>query len=301
MATSEVVETYKQKNERRLKEKTEKAIAEARANPSQMDFWPNDKSVAPAFILRSSVFSVFEKGKRKNFIEKKLAAWGDTSITYTGNQLGQRELDVYLALIDLQKNLNIGDELKITEYRLLKILGLKAGGGNSKVLKRSLVMLTANCLEVKIGDIEYYGPLLLGGSRDTSTGELCVILHPEMAKLFGNKDLGGGVWQDKEQRRKLKSSLSKWLLGYINSHTSSLKEPHRVGLDKIRALSGSAQKNPRAFKQKVLNALKELQAVGALKDYGFSTKGVLEVIKSEHQDPRELAGGLGSVPTIRRG
>ena len=257
------------------KQDCENSISQGR----QLAFWPDDKLNAPAVILRSALFGLVERGKRKAVQRKEIASWRGSKLLYTGFQLDQADLDIYLCLIDLQKNQVIGKEIETTERRILQASGRRVGGRDVEWLRNCMSRLTACEVSIEVEGKEYFGPLIVHGVRDKETGGLLkIVLHPKMAELFGS-----GVWQDRETRNSLGTDLSKWLLGYLSSHSSSIRKPHIVRIETLMALCGTRILQRHEFKKKLSRAMAELQAASAVAFWGYTESGCLQIIKTVHK------------------
>ena len=94
--------------------------------------------------------------------------------------------------------------------------------------------------------------------------------------LFGNDNY---TLMKKRLRSSLNRELSKWLLGYVNSHQASKINPHYVSLCKIKDLCGSKTKETRVFKYHVKQACEELLSNGVVTEWNI-TNGQLSFVRS---------------------
>jgi hypothetical protein len=205
--------------------------------------------ICPHAFLRSAIFSLAGKGKRKHFDDELLASTGDFTIRFTGLQLDQADLDVWLALVHLLQHQPVGSPVSTTHLDLLKMLGKSDSGQNRQALQRQLSRLRATAVSVRIGS----GSSYLGGLIDAVEGgkTLVVRLDPRVIELFTGKRFAR---MRAAVRREL-PPLSRWLYGYFSSHI----EPAPVTVEELRRLCGSSAADLDDFRSALRNALKHLK------------------------------------------
>jgi len=213
--------------------------------------WSNEQRGIPNLVLRSALFGVVRRGRREFLDGVKIASWGNTSIKFTGKRLQQSDQDIWMACIEACKregktNVTIG------QRELLKLVGRK--GGNTARLLDDLERLVVASIKIEDSQYLYMGSLLHAAIKDKNTGRIALTVDPMMASLFGT----GSTHIEVTQRHALGADLSKWLHSYINSHASSYRKPHFIGLDKVQKLCGSAA-TKRKFRQQLRAALHELK------------------------------------------
>ena len=86
--------------------------------------------------------------------------------------------------------------------------------------------------------------------------------------------------------------LAKWLHGYIASHQATPRNPHRIGLDRLRALCGSETDELWKFRQQVRKAMQDLQAAGVVAAWRITPGDALEVVRPTRK--RHLIEGENS-------
>ena len=101
-------------------------------------------------------------------------------------------------------------------------------------------------------------------------------LSPWLAELFEDDNYTRIEW---EIRRSLGMDLAKWLHGYIASHQATPRNPHRIGLDRLRALCGSETDELWKFRQQVRKAMQDLQAAGVVAAWRITPGDALEVVR----------------------
>lgn len=256
-----------------LSDTTKKTIAalaaEARdfdsSNPpaEQLGLWPNDRRGVPNAVLRSALFSAGKPTKKRAaFREHELpAAIGTKAIKYTGLQLYQYELDVWLEVVHRCRLRPAGVETAFHVHSFLRSLRRSTGNTNYKQLHSTFALLHATSIDVVLerdarGRPKGYRGHLIEEHRYNDM--LCrweVSLHPELTELFAPKE---HTWLHIDARLDLgKSWLAKWCHGYFSSH----RKPYPVGVARLRELSGSATAELFKFRQLLRVALTEVAAV----------------------------------------
>ena len=94
--------------------------------------------------------------------------------------------------------------------------------------------------------------------------------------LFEDDDHTRIEW---EIRRSLGMDLAKWLHGYIASHRATAQNPHRIGLERLRALCGSDYERLRDFRDDVRKAMAQLQTAGVVTAWRITPGDALEVVR----------------------
>ena len=236
----------------------EKATVEALENGVfQLKYpWANENRGIPNAFLRSALFGVVRRGRRAMIKDAEIAAWGDTSIRFTGEQLQQSDQDVWMACVEACKRAG-RTEVVVGQRELMRLIGRK--NGNSKQLWSDLKRLIFAGIEVEAERFSYAGTLIHSAVKDEQTKKIVLSINPQMAALFG----AGATHIEAEQRHALVSELSKWMQGYVLSHKSSYRKPHLIGLDKLQVLCGS-QSDIRKFRFNIKKSMAELKEQKAI-------------------------------------
>lgn len=254
---------------------TKKSNSEMR-NIIQMPLWKEFERGAPSCALRSSLFGIVKKGTREYLERKELAAWGDESISFTGKQLDQADLDVWLECLHLARNTEQGEVASFEKYSFLKSINRSNGKQNWVWLESSIERMIACAVKIKTGNKEYIGSLIQEGYIDQETGRYVLLLNPKLSDLFRKSY----TLQHSQKRLSLKTDLSKWLCGYIESHRATKAAPHRVKIETLKKLCGSSTKELREFRRQAQNAASKLEEAGIIKNWKY-IKGndLLEFVK----------------------
>jgi hypothetical protein len=223
--------------------------------------WTDLMRAVPNSLLRSALFAGVRGGQR--FLEKvEICTTAGTRITYTGPQLNQGDLDVWLALLLVARRGGRWSECHTTAYQLLKTLGVTDTGKNRLQLSRSLSRLEATALNLQSSKYNYEGRLINELARDEKTKKLAIRLNPSLSALFGYDQYTRINW--KVRHELAGKPLAQWLHGYYSSHAN----PFPVRVETLHGLCGSAAKIARDFKKDLLRSLESIR--GASEKYGLN-------------------------------
>ena len=95
--TFQIIEENRQKEEERL----ENGVI-------YLPTWREDKRASPNSFLRSALFAAIQSKDRLNLKKAEIFSQQGITMTYTGEQLNQEDLTVWLALVDLMKKDPLG-------------------------------------------------------------------------------------------------------------------------------------------------------------------------------------------------
>lgn len=231
--------------------------------PKQLGLWPEDRRGVPNAIVRSALFSAGKPTKtRKSFRDYELpAAIGTRAITYTGQQLYQHELDVWLEVVHRCRLRPAGISTDFHVHGFLRSLRRSTGNKDHKQLHSTLGLLHATSINVVMSRDErgratgYRGHLIETFRYNDTLCRWEVGLHPEIAELFAPKD---HTWLHVDARLDLgKNYLAKWLHGYFSSH----RKPYPIGVARLHELSGSANASLRFFRRRLREAMAQVASV----------------------------------------
>jgi len=227
------------------------------AKDAALGVWAEDQRGAPNVVLRSALFTAGKPTvKRKLYRDHVLpAAIGTRSISYTGPQLYQYELDVWLELVHRCRTQSAGSETTFHAHGFLRSLRRNTGSKDYKQLVSTFRLLQATAIDVVLERDErgrakgYVGSLV--DHIDYDEAAMCwkVRLDPEIAALFAPND---HTWLQVDARLDLgRNYLAKWLHGYFSSH----RKPHPISVHRLHELSGSGMVELRRFRFAVRAAL----------------------------------------------
>jgi len=202
----------------------------------------------PNALLRSALFAVKGKGQRTILSEAQINGQAGTGITYTGEQLDQRDLDLWSRLVDLLYKKPRDQEFAISWYAILRILAITDTGPNRIILRNRMQRLSSCKLSVDNPWCKFTGSLIKMRYVDGSN-LIALRLDPKVNELFDNKHYTIIHW---ELRSSLSGHpLSQWLHGYYATHA----KPHPVSIETLKKMSGSNTLSLGKFRQLLSKAL----------------------------------------------
>lgn len=250
----------------------------------QFPLWPEPERAAPNAFLRSALFGVVRKGERRYCEQEKLAAWPDTELAYTGQQLDQYDEDVWMQLAHLYRLQGVNPGRPI--YVNAKSRSFMRGFGRSRPGTRAAKAFYASVcrmeacgihLTQKINgqEVEYIGNLVQKAAR--IKGEECwaIVLNPDLVPYFAPGHYSRIDW---DARLQLKSDLARWLHGYVASHQATPKHPHRIAVARLHELSGSNALLKR-FRFNVKQAMAELARTNQVLSWRLTEADALEFVR----------------------
>jgi hypothetical protein len=233
--------------------------------------WREDRRGSPNSFLRSALFAAIQSKDRLNLKRAEIFSQQGVTITYTGEQLNQEDLTVWLALVDLMKKDPLGTECKFTAHEILKYMDLGTGGREYERLNDAIVRMIACAVIIDTGTKTYGGSLIHGYVLDKHTKIYRLNLNRHLIKLFGDKDWTSINWEQRKQLRHKPLCLK--LHDYYSSH----EKPFAISLEFMSDVVGSVNKQKASFKRQVKIALEELIKVGFLKKYSIES----DIVKVE--------------------
>lgn len=256
----------------------------------QLPLWPEAKRGAPNAVLRGALFAAVHKDRR--YMDRELlASQRGITIRFTGKQLDQADLDVWEQALHLARTQALGTQCRFTEKGFLKALGRQSGKSGRDWLRSAFARLAGAVVELT-QDGRTYGGTLLEFYRDEDTGRTVLEINPKLAPFFGPTRWTQIDW---EQRQRLRGKpLALWLHGFYASHA----EPRALTVEYLHNLSGSQTKQLRKFKQNLTQALRDLQAAGAIR--GFEIQGDLVHVWTVPSKSQQRYLAARRPPTRRR-
>lgn len=230
---------------------------------SQLPVVAESKKIAPNSILRSALFSVIKKGTRGHLTRKEITAASGYSILFTGIQLDQADLDVWLHCLRLTRDA-LGEPVIVSLDKFLSAIGRARGGSNAEWLRDSLARLGSAVIQVKSGPLT----LMLKGRmvcydelEQESRSAIRLTVSPSMAKLFGFAS-----WSalSNEVRKKLIGHpLAQWLHAFYATHTT----PIPIAISTLRELCGTQTSELFEFRRNLKEAAARLEEVGFIHNW----------------------------------
>jgi len=224
----------------------------------QLPKWPEATRGCPHAILRSALFGVGRKVKDREVLwNKEILASTGISMVYSGEQLDQSDLDLWLEILDKARAHKLGEKITFSARSMVRSLGHdKVGGKDIERLKKNIQRLNrANLTFKSTHGGQLSGRNMVESYDITQTGEISISLNPDIENMFSQSS----YWKiiELKHRRMLKSQLALWLHGFYLTHTN----PFNYKLSTIQALAGS-EADPYEFKRMIKSAIKELAEIG---------------------------------------
>ena len=225
----------------------------------QLPLWPAAKRGVPISVLRGALFAAVQGKNRVAMKAELLAVQKGMEIRFTGWQLDQSDLDVWEQALHLARQHPLGTRCEFTARGFLKALGRRTQ--DHEWLKNAFRRLAGAVVEITHGHRTYFGSLIEGGVRDERTGRYVLEINLKLSALYSATRWTAVDW---EQRRRLQGKpLALWLQGFHATHA----EPHALSVEYLHRLSGSRTKRLRKFKENLVQALRDLEAAGAIKSF----------------------------------
>ena len=248
--TLEIIERERKKEEARLE-----------TGVIYLPTWREDRRGSPNSLMRCALFAAIQSKDREYLEKAEVFSQQGVTVTYTGKQLNQEDLTVWLALVDLMKKDPLGTECRFTAHEILKYMDLGTGANAYERLQYSILRMTACAVVIETEKYIYGKSLIEGFVIDKYTNEYKVTLNRHLIKLFGDNDWTAIDWGQRKQLRHKPLCLK--LHDYYSSH----EEPLPVSLEFLSNITGSVNKQKADFKRKVKIALEELVKINFLREY----------------------------------
>lgn len=210
--------------------------------------------VGNRFIFRSPLFNVRNQNVTRNArIRLSLPLDGETTVLYEGPELRQDDLLVFMALLNIARDVRLGKAVGFSaQHVCLTLWGYYDGPVRARLQK----MISR--LQEAILSFPTFRVQLIQRFDFPKKGLWSVRLDADIVKLFPckkKKEVDEVVRLDLEQRLSLTSGLASWLYGYIRSQSTLI--PTKV--ERLRQLSGSGGKLD-GFRSSLITAMGVLAA-----------------------------------------
>ena len=242
--------------------------------------WPEKTRGVPNLCLRSALFGVIRRGRRKAVKGEIIASVKGLNIRYTGWQLDQGDFDVLVQALHLQTR-HIekisGNYIRFKVKSFLRAIGRQPGKSGREWLKDCFRRLTATAVEINV-DIRhrylneaftYAGSLVDEFYYNDREQTYFQKINPKLAELFD----AGWTQLQWQQRLQLKTDLAKWLHGFYASH----REPYPMKVTTLKHLCGSDCKRLVDYRRNLRMAMDELVNVHAIQAWEIDNKDKIHV------------------------
>ena len=221
----------------------------------QLPLWPNAIRAVPNTVLRSALFGVIQRGRRKFLQAVTVASIDGITVKHTGPRLDQADLDVWEQCLHLARTSPLGDRIEFTSYGFLKAIGRGTGKSQREWLKLVLTRLMVSAVDLEDGRRGYTGQLIRDYARDDETGRNVIEVNPKISTLFGRDGWTGLEWEERQALKR--QPLAQWLHGFYSTH----KNPHPYKVATLQRLCGSETKELYKFRQQLRKAMEQVAAV----------------------------------------
>jgi TrfA protein len=249
----------------------------------QLPLWHEEKRGTPNSFLRSALFAAIQSKDRVNMQEVEIFSQQGISIEYTGEQLNQEDLVIWLALVDLMKRDLLGTQCSFTAHSILSHMEMDTGGKSHEQLRRSILRMTACAVAIKFDRRTYTGSIIGDFTIDDDDQRYKVTLNRRLIKLFADNDWTAISSPQSNQLRGKPLALK--LHGYYSSH----EKPLALTVEFLHKLTGSKNSQLRDFKRRLKTALGELVKIDFLK--GYVIEGDMVKVERVPKPYRVIGGG----------
>lgn len=242
-------------------------------NPSEetslgkIPYWPDEVRGFPNVLARSALFRVADKRAERVYLKDvEVFNIGKSKVIYRGLELRQDDADVFLQLVHLAKNQDIGSPIFFTKYAMTKMLQWSQCTSSNERLKEAILRLTSCLLVVESDEGGFSGRLIdqfvwMNDKTNTEHQTWKIVLDPKILSMFNWASYSRVEW---EMRMQL-TPLEKWLHAYYSSH----KKPLPIKVETLYMGCGSTAKNMHSFKQKLGKSMEHLNEVGFISSFKF--------------------------------
>lgn len=258
---------------------------EVRTNPMYRKLPPavlaavrNERLPVPRAMILSSLFQVRKRAgvatPRPSHFGKVLVAVDGIEVRYTGAQLDQDDLLVYMEVIGLIAHVSSDGliQVDISPAALLTRLGWSPNVANYERLRATLTRLQATSINVRGNRMEgahrvtyEYGGSLLPEYTITTINQrakMTLGFSADLVRLFW----AGVIGIHRHVLRELGGShMARWAYSFFVGDS----QPRDWSLRRLRELSGS-QASARRFRGLLEESLRDIQAAGVGLEYAFN-------------------------------
>ncbi|MBU0801136.1 MAG: replication initiator protein A [Alphaproteobacteria bacterium] len=240
---------------------------EARILQDSFPFWDDDNRGVPNPLIRGGLFGVGTSAKREFFPNMHVSSLSNYEITYTGQDLQQDDLSVWMSLINLARKSPLSDKVRFTGYQLIRDLGWRMHSDSYRRAQESIERLKVTGIKISTKDKSegYSGSLIReyawADADENGNTKWMVRFEPRVSVLFMNDTTTMLEW---ETRKKIgtRATVAQWLHAFYATH----RDPIPLSVEKLHELCRSdAQLS--TFRRNLRNALDKLVDVGFLATY----------------------------------
>ncbi|WP_347557975.1 plasmid replication initiator TrfA [Robbsia sp. KACC 23696] len=264
----------------------------------QIPLWSEEHRPVLHDLVRSALFTCGQKEARRNLKGQPVYALEHLRITYTGEELRQRDYDVYLQILHLARGSTVDNRQEWVEFdgrQMIKALGWTQNSRSLTELRATIRRLVACALEVTRApsrnsvEVVYGGALLLkyAGVKESNVEDVTlwkVQINSDVAAQLRPGDYTRIDWT---MRAKL-SPLEKWLHAFYATNQA----PYPMKVETIYKLCGSRMAELKSFRKALKAALASLVDVGFLTEWHLDETDKIKVVRSQ------MVTGDGAQPVM---
>ena len=242
----------------------QRSVIDARMLQTVLPMWDDDNRGVPNPLIRSGLFSVRNTEKREYLPKLHIASLSNYNVSYTGQDLQQDDLTVWMSLINLARNQPMSDSVLFTGYQLIKDMGWRMHSDSYRRAKQSIERLKVTGIEISTNNSEsaYSGSLIREyawtASDDKGNARWMVRFEPTVSMLFMEDTTTLLEW---ETRKSIGTRAT--LALFLHSFYSSHRDPIPFKVEKLYELCRSGD-SLSSFRRNIKNALTKLVDVGFL-------------------------------------
>ena len=252
----------------------ERTRLESRLLQSVLPMWDDENRGVPNPFIRSGLFSVKNTSNREFLQKMRISSLSNYEVTYTGQDLQQDDLSVWMSLINLARNQPMSDSILFTGYSLVKDLGWRMHSESYRRAQESIERLKVTGIEISTNNKEtaYSGSLIreyAWTAKDAKgNARWMVRFEPRVSALFMDDTTTLLEW---ETRKKIgtRATLAQWLHSFYSSH----RDPIPLKVEKLFELCRSGD-SLSSFRRNINNAFKKLVDVEFLTTYSIENDTV---------------------------
>jgi TrfA protein len=264
----------------KLKDRTTAALMrkrvelESRLLQSVLPMWDDENRGVPNPFIRSGLFSVKNTSNREFLQKMRISSLSNYEVTYTGQDLQQDDLSVWMSLINLARNQPMSDSILFTGYSLVKDLGWRMHSESYKRAQESIERLKVTGIEISTNNKEtaYSGSLIreyAWTAKDAKgNARWMVRFEPRVSALFMDDTTTLLEWETRK-RIGTRATLAQWLHSFYSSH----RDPIPLKVEKLFELCRSGD-SLSSFRRNINNAFKKLVDVEFLTTYSIENDTV---------------------------